>query len=210
MDIKRSSKLDLQLQQLQMSNHVLSPSDFDPHAVTTPRFDFVDSMEKYEDDPKNWLVITPVRHDRRVFRIGIKGELSTDGINVGKFESGESHSIGVLFTDSADMVLYKKLYELETLLFGMLPSDWSTTNVKESDVLYLKLKQRDGKYRAQSDIRWDPKEPKKSGLSRNQPVDIQVEIQLYFNYKEKKAGIYLDLVSLKTKTDEPVKRRKRD
>lgn len=193
-----------------MSPLVISPKEFDPKKVSLVRFDFEESQKTFEEDASKWLVIAPVRYDRRVFRIGLKAELTTDGINVANFES-KVHTIGVTFTDMRDKILLEKMYDLEVAtLYPYNDRFEELTNVKNQNVLYLKLKQRNGKYKTTCDVPLDPANPQNSGLYRNQPVDLELEIQYYFNFKDKKAGIYFDLTSIKTKTDEPVKRRRKD
>lgn len=189
---------------------IVAPSAVDTDALSVIRFDFDKSLEAFEQDHSKKIVIAPLRLQNKVFRLLLKGELFTDGINTAKFDN-KVQSIGILLSNPTDTDGLKSLKDLFTNQLSIIPTQWDIKDVMKGDVIYLKTKTKDGKYRFQSDIKLDPKDPNKNGLSRNQYVEVQVEAQVYLNFESEQAGLFFDIVSLKTKTDEhQIKRRKKE
>jgi hypothetical protein len=189
---------------------IVAPSAVDTDAISVIRFDFDKSLEAFEHDHSKKIVIAPLRLQNKVFRLLLKGELFTDGINTAKFDN-KVQSIGILLSNPTDTDGLKSLKDLFTNQLSIIPTQWDIKDVMKGDVIYLKTKTKDGKYRFQSDIKLDPKDPNKNGLSRNQYVEVQVEAQVYLNFESEQAGLFFDIVSLKTKTDEhQIKRRKKE
>lgn len=193
------------------------------HIVPYNGFSFVEKQEQFENDSKKFMTSTPLRLDGQSVKLTLKGEVVTDGIkvatlkgdvvtngvNVASFDK-TVHSLGLALSDHEDLEVLKDQAEVFMNTFTDFPDNWEVKDIVKSDVLYLKLKTKDGQYRFKSDIKMDPENPKKCNLTRKDVVEVKVEMQAYINFKDKFGGFFLDVLEIKTKSTPPVKRRKRE
>lgn len=183
----------------------LSPSEVQTKNLAFHKFDFELAKGAYESEEDRFLQIASTKYNNKVFKLILKGELTTNGVNVADFP-GNPHSIGFQFTNDEDMMGMESL----TDLFKNLDESWDVKELIKKDVLYLKLKlaKDKTKYAFSSDIKLDPKKPHDAPLHRHQQVEISVSVNAYFNFKENIAGISLQLLNLKTKGEEPPKKKR--
>ena len=175
-----------------------------PHTT----FNFLEQQEIYEKDNKKYLTATPLRYQGQSIKLTLKGEVVTAGVNVAAFDKNV-HSLGLSLTDQEDV---DALQITESFLqtFTDFPEDWDVKDLLKNNVLYLKLKSRDGEYRFKSDIKMDPENPKKNTLARKDVVEVKVEMQAYINFKDHFGGYFFDVLEIKTKTAPAIKRRKKE
>jgi hypothetical protein len=172
-------------------------------------FSFVDKQGQFEQDPKKFMTSTPLRLDGQSVKVTLKGEVVTDGINVASFDKNV-HSLGLALSDHEDLEILKDQADVFAHVFTSFPDDWEVKDLIKGDVLYLKLKTKDGQYRFKTDIKMDPENPKKCNLTRKDVVEVKAEMQAYINFKDKFGGFFLDVLEIKTKAAPVIKRRKKD
>ena len=178
--------------------------DVTPHAT----FNYVEKKEQFDKDDKKFMTTTALRYEGQSVKVLLKGEIVTNGINVASFDQNV-HSLGLSLSDPEDLENLQELTKPFSHIFTDFPEDWEVKDLLRNDVLYLKLKTKDGKYRFKSDIKMDPENPKKVGIARSDTVEVKVEVQAYINFKQQSGGFFLDVLDIKTKTS-PAKRRKRE
>lgn len=177
----------------------------EPHSS----FNYVEKWELYDQDKKKFMTATPLRYHGQSIKLTLKGEVVTDGINVAAFDK-TVHSLGISLTDSEDLESLRDLVDPFSHTFADFPTSWEVKELLRGDVLYLKLKSKDGQYRFKSDIKMDPENPKKCNLSRKDVIEVKVEMQAYINFKDRFGGFFFDVLEMKTKTTPSIKRRKKD
>lgn len=172
-------------------------------------FSFVEKQDQFSKDSKKFMTSTPLRLDGQSVKLTLKGEIVTDGVNVAAFDKNV-HSLGIALSDHDDLALLKDQTDIFMNVFTDFPEDWEVKDLIKGEVLYLKLKSKDGQYRFKSDIKMDPENPKKCNLTRKDVVEVKAEMQAYINFKDKFGGFFLDVLEIKTKTTPTVKRRKKE
>lgn len=187
----------------------MQPKDLDFTKVAPHNFNFVEKHELFKNDKKKFMTSTPLRFEGQSVKLTLKGEVVTDGINVASF-SKDVHSLGLSLVDQEDLESFKDHEEGFTQIFTDFPTEWTVKDILKGDVLYLKLKSRDGQYRFKSDIKMDPENPKKCTLTRKDVVEVKVEMQAYINFKDEFGGYFFDVLEIKTKTTPAIKRRKKE
>lgn len=173
-------------------------------------FNFVDKQDQFEKDDKKFMTSTPLRYEGQSVKLTLKGEVVTDGVNVAAFDK-QVHSLGITLSDNEDLEQLKDVATaMFTQVFTDFPTEWEVKDIVKNDVLYLKLKTKDGQYRFKADVKMDPENPKKCNLSRKDVVEVKVEMQAYINFKDKFGGYFFDVLEIKTKTAPVIKRRKKE
>lgn len=176
----------------------------EPHSA----FNFIEKQALYEKDKQKFMAVTPLRFQGKSIKLTLKGEVSTDGVNVAAFDKNV-HSLGLILSDEEDVAALQNMNDF-TRVFTDFPEDWEVKDLLKKETLYLKLKSKDGQYRFKSDIKMDPENPKKMNLSRNDEIEVKVEMQAYINFKDHFGGYYFDVLEIKTKTSPAIKRRKKE
>lgn len=187
----------------------LTPSEIDETNVQLYKFNVDLAQAAYESDNDRFLHLASTKYKNKVFKLILKGEITTNGINVADFP-GNPHSLGFRFTNDEDQVHFENL---QTVLADLnLDDNWDLKDTIKNDVLYLKLKlsKDKSKYAFSSDVRLDPKKPHESPLHRHQQIEVSANLNAYFNFKEKMMGLSLQILNLKTKGEEPPKKKKKD
>ena len=181
-----------------------SPAEIDTEKLSLAKFDFKTNEAEYEADPTKFLVVEQIRHDGRPLSISFKGDIVTQGINVGNFEGNSPHTIGIeLSTEDAD-----KIRELNMFLVKIPEADdeWTVKELAAGDKVYVKLKYGKNAYLFKHNMKkFDPKKPHDSPLKRNQEIEAIVDAVAYFNFKEKTMGISFPALELKSKEEKPKK-----
>lgn len=168
------------------------------------KFSYDDAEHAYKTEEKA-LAIVALRNEGRMFRRSMKAEVCTEGIAVTEY----GQSLGLILADD-DELFFKDLEDLVSSSdpeFAFL-KHYEMHPILKNDRLFLKLKTYQDKYRFKADIAMDPKKPEKSTISRGDLLDVEIEIKMYLNLAEKKAGFILDLLRLKTEKPQPIKKRK--
>lgn len=169
------------------------------------KFSYNDAQRAFEQDKDRYLAVALLRYEGRMFRKNLKAEIFTEGISVSEY----GHSIGLILSDE-DELFFKSLedYKLDEDPEFPFMKGYEMHPILKSDRLFLKLKTYQGKYKVKADITLDCNKPEKAPLARGDLVEVEVEIKLYLNLQEKKAGFIFDLLRLKTEKAPPIKKRK--
>lgn len=188
----------------------LAPSDIDSTSLSLYKFNFDLAQAAYDSDDSKFLHVASTKYKSKVFKLILKGEITTNGINVADFP-GNPHSVGFRFTNDEDSA---NLESLTDLLRDLNEADdnWDVKDLLKNDVIYLKLKlsKDKTKYAFSSDIKLDPKKPHDSPLHRHQQVEVSANLNAYFNFKDKMMGLSLQILNIKTKGEEPTKKKRKD
>jgi hypothetical protein len=187
----------------------MEPKSLDWEQVTPYSFNYVDKEQDYNKDHKKFIVSTPLRYNGKSVILILKGELTTDGVNVASFDK-TIHTLGLSLSQPEDLENLKELSGPFNTVFPNVPSEWDVKELLKKDVLYLKLKTKEGQYRFKSDIKMDPEDPKKCSLTRKDVIEAKVELQAYINFKDQFGGFFFDVLEIKTKTTPAIKRRKKE
>jgi len=187
----------------------LSPREIDSSDLSLYKFNFKLAQAAYDSDDSKFLHLASTKYRNKIFKLVMKGEITTNGINVADFP-GNPHSLGFRFSDDEDQVCMESL----TNLLADLDVDekWDVKEIIKNDTLYLKLKlsKDKTKYAFNCDARLDPKKPHESPLHRHQQIEVTANLNAYFNFKDKMMGLSLQLLNIKTKGEEPSKKKKKD
>jgi hypothetical protein len=176
----------------------IAPKELDLDSVNTFRFDYDNLFSAFLEDDAKAFAAVELRSNKKSFKLVLVGELTTEGIHTNDY----GHSIGIVLEDAQDAKMLEELSNLFALTMTEVPKDFEIKPVLRNGTLYLKMKEKNGKYVANCDISINPKNPKK-GLERGQPVHVEVDIKAYLNFKSKIAGFYFPIISIKTKLDGP-------
>lgn len=186
----------------------LAPTDIDSSNLTLYKFNFDLAQAAFESDSDKFLHLASTKYKNKVFKLVLDGEITTNGINVADFP-GNPHSLGFRFTNDDDQAAMESLGNLLSDLD--VDDKWDVKDLIKNDVIYLKLKlsKDKSKYAFSSDVKLDPKKPHDSPFHRNQQVEVSVNLNAYFNFKDKMMGLSLQILNIKTKGEEPAKKKKK-
>lgn len=188
----------------------LLPSELNSKDLTLHKFNFDLAQAAFESDEDKFLHVASTKYKNKVFKLVLKGEITTNGINVADFP-GNPHSLGFRFTNDEDE---SALESVNNFLVDFKEADdqWDVKDLLKNDVIYLKLKlsKDKTKYAFSSDVKLDPKKPHDSPLHRHQQIEVSANLNAYFNFKDKMMGMTLQVLNIKTKGEEPSKKKRKD
>ena len=159
-------------------------------------FDLPKCATDYEADPqKKRIRIFNLKYSKSIFKVALTGEVTTNGIAVNTWDGGAStYSIGLRFADSNDYENFEKVVDF---LISNLNDSWDLTNSIKDEIIYLKLKPSNDKksFGVKSNIKLDPKKPNECAITQGQGVTVVVELGVYLNMEDSKAGLTIKPIS---------------
>jgi len=177
---------------------ILTPSQFAKQSnVRIANLDIKKSLEKYEENGKNFLALGSFKADKSSIKLHLKGELTTDGITSTDFNRVPSYSMGIRLDSEEDLEAFETFNNLLAAVLADCGDGWELSNIVKDDKLYIKLKVVDKKrFATLSNIKLDPKKLGDSGLYRGQKVSVFGELGVYCHLVDKKAGVTFNLRKL--------------
>jgi len=183
---------------------ILAPSDITPAKGLALNVDLVKARSKFESNGKSIIAMANFRLKKTPFKIKMDGELSTDGINVQTFGEGKNakmnYSFGFVLLNSDDMAAFDAF---QTLVDETAPEDYESSPIMKEEVLYIKLKTKDGKrFNCFSNVKIDPKKSQEAALYNGQKVSVTAEVNAWFNVEDKKAGVTFNVTKLEFEVED--------
>lgn len=164
------------------------------------------SLARFEESGKSFIAMGNFKINKNAFKLLLKGEITTNGINVQEFNKTPNYSLGLQLDDEKDLDSFEKLNDfISQFLEDHLPNaeDWDLNRVVKDDRIYLKLKTDPKKnFQFTSNVKVTPKNLTEQGLFRGQKVEVIAEIAPYFNFMDRKAGLSITPRSIKFETEE--------
>lgn len=159
-------------------------------------YDYDKCVEEFAKNEKKLIRVFHYTVNKSNFQISMDGEVVTNGVSVTTWDNGNtSYSLGVKFTNE---VVYEKLETLLLDAVAKVPTDWDVTPIIKEEILYIKLKPKNDKktFALKSNIKLEIKKIHEADITRGQEVKATFSVAMYFNMKQKKAGVVLTVTEL--------------
>lgn len=121
----------------------------------------------------------------------VKGQVVTNGINEKMFGETKVFSIGLKLTDQLVLPLLAEVLDL--------PAEYEVRPFLKNELLFLKLRQRGGKFAFASDIPMNVNNVSKIAINRLQTIQVEIIVKAYVDTIGKVAGYMFDIVKVNTK-----------
>ncbi len=171
--------------------------------VTPFRYQHQDAIDKNQT-----VSVVDLRHQGKMFRLDIRGELLSNGILVSEY----GQSLPLVLPEQDQVALANLALVLDNVADFPFVKGYDILPVIKNETFYLKLKKnKDGKYRGKIDFEVDPEHPEKSNLQKGDMLTATVEVKVWLNLKEETAGFMFELIHLKNERvgeKPPAKKRK--
>lgn len=139
------------------------------------------------------LVVTDLTINDELVSLKLVGYLTTNAIQVDSKYG--SHTIGFAFDEESDLAAFTALYKFFD--DNILGADWKVVDMIRNKRIYLKLKVKNNQYVTRSNIKLTPKTALDAPLTRNQKVEVQVDLKAYYSLgEEKSCGFYFDIFNI--------------
>lgn len=119
-------------------------------------------------------------------RVTFNCEVQGEGITDSEF----GHSIFCKITDDATIAAFKLL---EDRADDLTPNEIEFNPFVKNDSVYIKLAQKDGKYKSTIIPVCNPSTFEKSAVEYGSKIEVSCTVNMYVNFKEKKSGLFLTI-----------------
>jgi len=119
-------------------------------------------------------------------RVSFNCEVQGEGIT----DSEYGHSIFCKISDDATLAAFNILQDRAT---DITPEGIEFNPFLKNDSVFIKLAQKDGKYKAAIIPTCTPATFEKSAVEYGSKIEVSCSVNMYINFKDKKAGIYLTI-----------------
>ena len=111
-----------------------------------------------------------------------------------EFDKKQHYSLGFSFLNESDQDAFEKFEApLTAYLLSLGLDDWTVSTPLKDDKIYFKLKYKKRALNAKTNVKVDLKKLDDLDVERNQAVQVIATASYYFNLKDRKAGISLDV-----------------
>lgn len=119
-------------------------------------------------------------------RVTFNCEVQGEGITESEF----GHSIFCKITDEPTVAAFELLQDRAE---AVVPKGIEFNPFVKNDSVFIKLAQKDGKYKATIIPACTPATFEKSAVEYGSKIEVSCTVNLYVNFKEKKAGLFLTI-----------------
>ena len=165
---------------------VLNPAD-----EISIQADLTKDQTRFSKDPKKFLAMAKVRSGKKNVTFEASGEICTAGISCTDFGTDKkkkpSYSVGLLIENETEFERLHKM--LEDYCYSTFKENWEVSEPVKDEKLYIKLK-LDGsgkKFAFKSNLSLTPKKFSDAANATN--LHVEGEVQTWFNFADKKAGL---------------------
>ena len=178
-----------------MSNLLLTPTQIiSAETLSVGNPELKKAFKKFDSNPSAFLLAGSLKLGKSTFRTNFNGTITTNGINCMEFDKKQHYSIGFSFLNESDTEAFEKFEApLTAYLLSLGLDDWTVSTPLKDDKIYFKLKYKKRALNAKTNIKVDLKKLDDLDVERNQKVQVIATASYYFNLKDRKAGISLDV-----------------
>ena len=178
-----------------MSNLLLTPTQIiSAETLSVGNPELKKAFKKFDSNPSAFLLAGSLKLGKSTFRTNFNGTITTNGINCMEFDKKQHYSLGFSFLNESDTEDFEKFEApLYAYLLSLCLDDWTVTTPLKDDKIYFKLKYKKRALNAKTNIKVDLKKLDDLDVERNQKVQVIATASYYFNLKDRKAGISMDV-----------------
>ena len=178
-----------------MSNLLLTPTQIiSAETLSVGNPELKKALRKFDSNPSAFLLAGSLKLGKSTFRTNFNGTITTNGINCMEFDKKQHYSLGFSFLNESDQDAFEKFEApLTAYLLSLGLDDWTVSTPLKDDKIYFKLKYKKRALNAKTNVKVDLKKLDDLDVERNQAVQVIATASYYFNLKDRKAGISLDV-----------------
>ncbi len=154
------------------------------------------AIEKFQKNPsKNMIHMVPFIVNDMPLNIVLKGKMASDKIHYFAFENKAQFSFPMTFDDEHHIKLFERLARgVETSA-----PDWPVNNPALKDLFYVRLgyNQKTNNFKTEFNCDLTPKNLEDHEFCIGQSVTVTTEVKAWYNLKDEKAGVSLNVTHVK-------------